>query len=529
MLSSGKNNQSIIKTVFPKCLKIYPELIEVQKEIASIPEFFDAIEESLPCYPFLAELARVEYAIYTASTSQKKLNALVPARLVNPTLQLIKVKWKNLSGYIKDINITPQLGEETLIIYCKDNHRAPVVRKAENLELVALKIVVENLDIKEVARETQISVLKVNQIIQHALAAGLILEPVSKLKRPEFFFQKAAGDLAQFESSNNFTVQWHITQACDMNCLHCYDRSQRKNVTLDLGDKCLNDLAFFSESKNVQIHVSFSGGNPFFHPDFFKLYQKAANQGFTTAILGNPVSEELIQKLISIQKPEFFQVSLEGLKAHNDHIRGQGSFDRVFEFLKVLEKNGIYSMVMLTLTHENIHQVIDLANLLKGKTDLFNFNRLAMVGSGEDLAAVEPKQYRHFLEAYQQAAQLNPVMGYKDSLFNIIQYQNAEPLFGGCTGFGCGAAFNFVAILPDGEVHACRKFPSPIGNVNQTSIEDIYNSKIAEKYRIGTISCKNCPIRASCGSCLAVSYGFQLNVFEDLDPYCFFNRAGSKS
>ena len=33
-----------------------------------------------------------------------------------------------------------------------------------------------------------------------------------------------------------------------------------------------------------------------------------------------------------------------------------------------------------------------------------------------------------------------------------------EP-FGGCTGFGCGAAFNFMAVLPDGEVHACRKVP----------------------------------------------------------------------
>jgi MoaA/NifB/PqqE/SkfB family radical SAM enzyme len=77
------------------------------------------------------------------------------------------------------------------------------------------------------------------------------------------------------------------------------------------------------------------------------------------------------------------------------------------------------------------------------------------------------------------------------------RYRKGREPFGGCTGFGCGAAFNFVAVLADGEVHACRKFPSPIGNVSRQSIAEIYDSEIVECYRSG------------------------LDVFKHKDPYCF--------
>jgi hypothetical protein len=54
-------------------------------------------------------------------------------------------------------------------------------------------------------------------------------------------------------------------------------------------------------------------------------------------------------------------------------------------------------------------------------------------------------------------------MGLKDNLLNLVLAEGGEAPFGGCTGNGCGAAFNFVTLLSDGEVHACRKFPSPWG------------------------------------------------------------------
>ena len=97
-------------------------------------------------------------------------------------------------------------------------------------------------------------------------------------------------------------------------------------------------------------------------------------------------------------------------------------------------------------------------------------------------------------------------------------------MFDGCTGYGCGAAFNFLVVLPDGETHACRKFPSPVGNALQQSIADIYVSGQAKQYRRGSAQCDGCTIRHACGGCLAVAHGQGLNVFEQKDPFCFIDR-----
>ena len=113
------------------------------------------------------------------------------------------------------------------------------------------------------------------------------------------------------------------------------------------------------------------------------------------------------------------------------------------------------------------------------------------------------------------------MIGLKDNLFNITRMKQGRELFGGCTGFGCGAAFNFFAVLPDGEAHACRKFPSPIGNVLEQGIAGAYDSDAAKKYRNGCNACTACTIRPVCGGCLAVAHGCGLNVFEEKDPFCF--------
>jgi len=224
--------------------------------------------------------------------------------------------------------------------------------------------------------------------------------------------------------------------------------------------------------------------------------------------------------LKAIELPAFYQVSLEGLGEHNDQVRGPGHFDRVMAFLDVLKELGIYSMVMLTLTEDNLRHVLPLAELLRGRTDLFTFNRLSMVGEGANLRLPSKKEYLSFLEEYLDAAKDNPVISLKDNLLNIHLKKRGSELFGGCAGYGCGAAFNFLSVLPDGEAHACRKFPSPVGNVLFEGIAGVYDSEKARQYRAGPRACRSCSIRPVCGGCLAVAHSFGLNIFEERDPFC---------
>jgi selenobiotic family peptide radical SAM maturase len=277
-------------------------------------------------------------------------------------------------------------------------------------------------------------------------------------------------------------------------------------------------------NRRIQGHVCFTGGNPLIYPHFLDLYKAAVQQGFSTSILGNPAPRKQIEDLAAVQKPTYFQVSLEGLQEHNDAIRGEGNYIRVLEFMGILRDCGVSPAVMLTLTRDNIDQVLPLAEKLRGHADRFTFNRLSLVGEGAHLHLPSMIKFKTFLKDYVDASRKNPILGIKDNLINILRQGKGQKPFGGCTGFGCGAAFSFLALLPDGQVHACRKFPSPLGNVFKQSLSELYDSNEAQKYRQGTEACKECSLRPVCGGCLSISHSFGLDVFKERDPFCFVDR-----
>jgi len=176
---------------------------------------------------------------------------------------------------------------------------------------------------------------------------------------------------------------------------------------------------------------------------------------------------------------------------------------------------------MLTLHTANLDQVIPLGLSLAPLVRKFTFNRLACVGEARNLPIPERAAYAEFLHDYLHAAAEYPVLGMKDNLFNILRHRRRAPLFGGCTGSGCGAAFNFVALLPDGQVHACRKFPSYLGNITESSFAAIYHSAPARRYRRGPDACRPCPLRQRCRGCMAVTCGAGLDPLIERDPQCF--------
>jgi selenobiotic family peptide radical SAM maturase len=322
-------------------------------------------------------------------------------------------------------------------------------------------------------------------------------------------------------ATGTFTLQWHLTNACPFHCRHCYDRSTRGELTLEEAQGVLTDLRAFCRAVGVQPQLSLSGGDPFHYPHFWELYRTIAEGGIRTSILGNPVPAARIGKLVEIWRPSYYQVSLEGLREHNDFIRGRGHFDLVMAFLENARGAGLETHVMLTLTRANLDQVLPLAQQLRGLVARFTFNRLSQVGEGEDVVPPAREDYADFLKRYLDARAGNPILGFKDNLFNILRHRGGRALLPGCTGHGCGAAFNFVALLPDGEVHACRKFPSQIGNIRTQRLLDIYRSRGAMAYRKGPAACQGCGLRKSCGGCLAVVHGRGMDPLKAVDPDCF--------
>mgnify|MGYP006272720839 CR=1 FL=1 len=391
--------------------------------------------------------------------------------------------------------------------------------QADADHLLGLKIVTGQLNLKSLAEQHHQPVNHFYRLLSYLDRQGILKAPPTLLRRdPEIFGRDLPDHLCTL---THFGFQWHITNACDLHCRHCYDRSKRSPLTEAQAIRALDQYERFCHEHWVVGHIDFTGGNPFLYPGFFELYQEAVNRGIEVAILANPVSAGQLEKLCSIQPPEQFQVSLEGLKSCNDRIRGEGSFDRVMQFLDLLKSYNVSSGVMLTLHEENFDEVLPLAQLLEGRTDAFNFTRLSQVGEGATLRQISPHGYKAFLEEYLAFAESSRTASYKENLINLIHLERGEETTTGCTGSGCGIAFDGIVLLPDGEVHGCRKLPSRMGNLWDETLEEIYFSPASQELRRGMKACDGCPIRAVCGGCLAASTISPSGFADTVDPCCW--------
>ena len=496
----------------------------------TFPEVVSRLTDKAKLPAYLSELARLEYSLFQLDQKLAAIPQEVKKICVNPTLQLLSMSQDNLTHLLPShknaaSDAYPKPRENIVLLWRNPRTDNVCVREADDEELLALKMIVENIDSQQAATDSNIPTGVLDAAIDRTVRKGILLAPTSRIRRNSATFPISPDIDEKFLTASVFTLQWHITQLCDLHCKHCYDRSNRTMPDFEQAVNVLDDLHGFCRNHHVTGQVSFTGGNPLLYPNFNALYREASKRDFSLAILGNPAGKERIDELLEIEKPVFYQVSLEGLKEHNDSIRGFGHFERTLHFLDILKEMNIFSMVMLTLTRDNMDQVLPLAEVLRRRTDLFTFNRLSSVGEGANLSLPDPDAYAAFLKTYLKAARANPIISLKDNLINICRHENQTEWFGGCAGYGCGAAFNFVSLLSDGEVHACRKFPSLIGHITEQNLDTIYHSAIAQRYRSGSQACRNCTIRPVCGGCLAVSHSHGLNIFEEKDPYCFTRQS----
>lgn len=320
-----------------------------------------------------------------------------------------------------------------------------------------------------------------------------------------------------------FTLQWHLTDVCRFQCRHCYGTAGEDELSVQEAFRVLGEVKEFCRRTRVTLQVCLTGGDPLCAAAFESVYRALADARVPVSILGNPIPPAEISRLLAVCAPQHYQVSLEGLRPHNDAIRGDGHYDQTLAFLHDARRLGLRTHVMLTLTRDNADQVIDLGHALRLLTRRFTFNRLAEVGRGAALEGMSAEALAAFMPRYLAARRGNPVLAVKDNLLNVSRHHAGRPLFPGCTGHGCGAAFDFVALLPNGDVHACRKFPSLIGNVRRETVEQIYRSEAASRYRRGPSDCRGCPIAPSCRGCMAVTHGRGLDPLVSRDPGCFIH------
>lgn len=342
-----------------------------------------------------------------------------------------------------------------------------------------------------------------------------------------------------------FAFQWHITEACDQRCKHCYIFAENTCKQLDTmsWDEMLQVIENAEEFCGCYGRIPYfyiTGGDPILHPDFWRLTELLKEKGIPFTILGNPfhLTDENLKRLKEYGC-EKYQLSIDGMQETHDWFRKPGSFDETVEKIGMIRQAGITAVVMTTVSSVNIKEVPDIVDtVVKAKADVFAFARYVPT-SEEKSTGIDPLEYRELLalcdKKYKEHSANPDCVTYfnqKDHLWTLYRYETGEfqlpetakagMIYGGCNCGNC-----HLTILPNGEVYACRRVAdSKVGNVFENRLKDLWCEQLEEYRAYERFSkCRRCKLLAWCRGCPAVAKGSHGDFYSE-DPQCWADVEG---
>lgn len=146
---------------------------------------------------------------------------------------------------------------------------------------------------------------------------------------------------------------------------------------------------------------------------------------------------------------------------------------------------------------------------------------------------MEPLEYRNVLLAAQERIDYHQSRGcktffqLKDHLWTLLLWEqgrftipkDAKP---GMIYDGCHCGTGHMTILPTGDVYACRRMESRIGNVAEDTLKSLFFSPAMEAKREFKKfkKCSTCELFGWCRGCPAVTFGYTGDMY-DADPQCW--------
>lgn len=334
-----------------------------------------------------------------------------------------------------------------------------------------------------------------------------------------------------------FAFQWHITDSCDQRCQHCYIFSEDifikiKEMSWEEIKSVLNNCLDMCEKTHRLPYFYITGGDPILHSRFWDLLVLLNENKITFSILGNPfhLNDEVCQRLKSLGC-ERYQLSIDGMRDTHDSIRKPGSFDITLEKITCIRNAGIKCAIMTTVSGTNLNEIPEIIDtVVKYNADIFAIGRYCPTND-EKSTHITPEQYHKLLEICWGKFEIYKDSGtsfnLKDHLWTLFLYEKGiykipTDLKNDVIYDGCNCANCHMTILPKGDVYACRRFESNVGNAFNESLFDLFIGPKMENYRQYNKfkKCSKCELLRFCRGCPAVAYGYTGDFYE-VDPQCW--------
>ena len=337
-----------------------------------------------------------------------------------------------------------------------------------------------------------------------------------------------------------FAFQWHITEACDQRCKHCYiyalgSHAKFKEMAMEDMLTVIENCQTFCKKAGRLPYFYITGGDPILHPQFWTLARilKIADIPFT--LMGNPfhLTPDLCKKLAECGCRKY-QLSLDGLKETHDRIRQPGSYEATMSVIPMLRSAGIQVAIMSTVSKWNVEEIPALVDeVVANHADIFAFARYCPSVEDRDTCC-SPQEYRTMMERCWEKFEAYKAQGcdtwfsLKDHLWTLFQYEKGlfdpksypedEYVYDGCNCGNC-----HLTILSDGAVYACRRMESKAGNALTDDLYELFTGPAFDKYRVyeNFQKCAKCELLRFCRGCPAVAAGYSGGDMYAPDPECW--------
>lgn len=324
------------------------------------------------------------------------------------------------------------------------------------------------------------------------------------------------------------TMQFDITNACNLACTHCYQSHHNNKGALTLNDWTDILAQYDSLIKKLYLDPSIiiCGGEPLISPILFpfleEIHARWSNPKIFVLTNGTKISDKIAQRLK--QYNITMQVSLDGSNAlSHDGIRGRGNFEKAIQGIKLLHENGIKVVLQSVLSKNTATQIEDFFILAKSlKIHSMNFTRLMPTGNGESLVS-------RGLDEVLTGPDL------RDAMEKIVHYSHKhntptntdQPLYNLIDkGLGESGKFGFQGLVVDykGNLKVSSRTDYILGNVLNSNLENLFlRHPVLRKIRNRASSdCGGCTYFKRCGGNRSASY-ISSGSFLSIDPACWIS------
>jgi len=329
-------------------------------------------------------------------------------------------------------------------------------------------------------------------------------------------------------------VSWSTTNACNLNCPHCYrdaGKAGPDELTTSEAKTMLEQISAVGDRyKPAPKIMIFSGGEPLLREDIFELVEHAAAQGMRPVFgtNGTLLTREVVQKLLD-SGAAAMGISLDSIDPdQHDRFRGMpGGFDKTIQGMKNCREMGLRFQIHTTVmdwNYDDIEKITDFA--VESGASAHHIFFIVPTGRAASLASgiMNAKEYEQILERIvvrqkDIPIELKPTCA--PQFMRIAKQKGIKMRF----SRGCIAGISYCLIGPTGDVQPCAYLNMSLGNIREKPFTEIWqDSPVFEELRSMEYKgkCGICDYKDVCGGCRARAAHYYKGDYMASEPWCAY-------